>query len=253
MINDLKFQDVSSWKFVDDTTISEVVQSKANSHVQNAVTHVEMWSAENKLQLNAKKYKELIIDFNHTKHVFDPLSISGNHLNVVKHQKILGLIISSNLQWNVHIAESIKKANKRMYFLVLLKRAGVPSSDIRNFFCTCIRPLLEYCAQVFITPFRVTCAKIWKTFKKEHWPLFPQTKHTHKVCSCLTSLKERRSLLCDKWFSSIVSSESHKLRNLLPPLQEDNYNIRNKRLFSIPMIRTERFKRTFIPSMCTNF
>ena len=38
MINDLKFQDVSSWKFVDDTTISEVVQSKANSHVQNAVT-----------------------------------------------------------------------------------------------------------------------------------------------------------------------------------------------------------------------
>ena len=49
MINDLKFQDVSSWKFVDDTTISEIVQSKANSHVQNAVTHVEKWSAENKL------------------------------------------------------------------------------------------------------------------------------------------------------------------------------------------------------------
>ena len=105
----------------------------------------------------------------------------------------------------------------------------------------------------FITPFRFTCAKIWKTFKKEHWPLFPQTKHTHKACRSLTSLKERRSLLCNKWFSSIVSSESHKLRNLLPPLQEDNYNIRNKRLFSIPMIRTVRFKRTFIPSMCTNF
>ena len=91
MINDLKFQDVSSWKFVDDTTISEVVQSKANSHVQNAVTHVEKWFAENKLQLNAKKCKELIIDFKHTKHVCDPLSISGNH------QKILGLIISSDL------------------------------------------------------------------------------------------------------------------------------------------------------------
>ena len=41
MINDLRSQDIISWKFVDDTTISEVVQSKANSHVQNAVTHVE--------------------------------------------------------------------------------------------------------------------------------------------------------------------------------------------------------------------
>ena len=79
-----------------------------------------------------------INDFKHTKDVFDPLSISGNHINVVKHQKILGLIISSDLQWNIHIAELIKKANKRMYFLVLLKRDGVPSSDIRNFFCTCI-------------------------------------------------------------------------------------------------------------------
>ena len=120
IINDLKFQDVSCWKFVDDTIISEVVQSKANSHVQNAVTHVENWSAENKLQLN-----------------------------VVKHQNILGLVISSDLQWNIHIAESIKKANKRIYFLVLLKRAGGPSSRNQNVFCTCIKPLLEYCWHVF--------------------------------------------------------------------------------------------------------
>ena len=31
MINDLKFQDVSSWKFVDDTTITEIVQKAGNS------------------------------------------------------------------------------------------------------------------------------------------------------------------------------------------------------------------------------
>ena len=107
----------------------------------------------------------------------------------------------------------------------------------------------------FITPFRFTCEKIWKSSKKSISHYFPinQTYAQSLQKLNLTSLKERRSLLCDKWFSSIVSSESHKLRNLLPPLQDDNYNIRNKRLFSIPMIRTERFKKTFIPSMCTNF
>ena len=91
--------------------------------------------------------------------------------------------------------------------------------------------------------------------KKEHWPLFPpnQTYSQSLQKLNLTSLKERRSLLCDKWFSSIVSSESHKLHNLLPPLQEDNYKITNKRVFGIPKIHTERFKRTFIPSMWTNF
>ena len=43
----------------------------------------------------------------------------------------------------------IKKANKRLYFIVLLKRANVPLSDIVNFYCTVIRPVLEYCAPVF--------------------------------------------------------------------------------------------------------
>ena len=148
MINDLKIQDVSSWN-VDDTTISEVVQTETNSQVQGAVTSVEKWSTENKLQLNAEKCKELIIDFKHSKHGFEPLTVNGNLLSVVKHVKILGLNLSNDLQWNVHIGQIIRKANKRMYFLILLKRSGVPTADIRNFFCTCIRPLLEYCLQGF--------------------------------------------------------------------------------------------------------
>ena len=51
----------------------------------------------------------------------------------------------------------------------------------------------------------------------------------------------------------IKSSESHKLHNLLPLLQVENYDIRKKQVFNIPMIyacMTERFKRIFIPSMC---
>ena len=142
-----------------------------------------------------------------------------------------------------------------MYFLVLLKHAGVPSSDIRNFFCTCIRPLLEYCSQVFHHSLSIyLCEDLENVQKRALAIISPNQTYAQSLQKLnFTSLKERRSLLCDKWFSSIVSFESHKLRNLLPPLQEDNYNFRNKRLFSIPMMRTERFKRTFIPSMCTNF
>ena len=73
---------------------------KANSHVQNAVTHVKKWCAENRLQLNAKKCKELITDFKYSKDVFSPLTIDENSLNAVKHQNILSLNISSDFQWN---------------------------------------------------------------------------------------------------------------------------------------------------------
>ena len=119
---------------MDDTTIAEIVLRGKDSHAQQAVNYVAEWSSCNLMQLNAAKCKELVIDKN---------------LTVVQNAKILGLTISNNLTWNTRIGEIITKANKRMYFLVLLRKAGVPSSDIVNFYCTCVRPLLEYCAPMF--------------------------------------------------------------------------------------------------------
>ena len=62
--------------------------------------------------------------------------------------------MSSDLQWNIRIAESIKKANKRMYFFVLLKRAGVP--DIQNFSVLVLGLCWSTVRKFFITLFRFT-------------------------------------------------------------------------------------------------
>ena len=75
--------------------------------------------------------------------------INGKELSVSNSVKILGVTISSDLKWNDHISECIKKANMCLYFIVLLKRTNVPLSDIVNFYCTVIRSVLEYCAPVF--------------------------------------------------------------------------------------------------------
>ena len=59
------------------------------------------------------------------------------------------LTISNNLLWDDHIDNMIKKTNKRLFFIILLKRAQVPLKDIIMFYCTCIRPVLGYCSPVF--------------------------------------------------------------------------------------------------------
>ena len=46
---------------------------------------------------------------------------------------LLGLVMSSTLQWNDNIKTSIKKANKCLYFIVLLKREGVNFEDVIEF------------------------------------------------------------------------------------------------------------------------
>ncbi len=149
MISDLNPSEAHAWKYVDDTTLAEVVPRNGETFIQNAVTDVERWSNVNKLQLNADKCKEMVIDFKRQKQQFDAITINSKELELVSSAKVLGIIISSSLQWVDHVNEVIKKANKRLYFLILLKRANVPACDIVNFYCTVIRPVLEYCAPVF--------------------------------------------------------------------------------------------------------
>ena len=119
MVNDLRVNSISTWKFVDDTTISEIIPKNSLAHTRSSATSVEKWSADNKLHLNAEK--------------------CNVPLKIVDHAKILGQIVSNSLQWNLHVDHVIKKANKRLYCLVQLKRANVPEVDIVNFYCTCIK------------------------------------------------------------------------------------------------------------------
>ena len=52
------------------------------------------------------------------------------------------------LTWNDHIEELVKKASKKLYILIQLKRAHVPTSDLVTY-CTCIRSSLDYACPVF--------------------------------------------------------------------------------------------------------
>lgn len=44
--------------------------------------------------------------------------VGGKELEVVDSAKLLGVTIRSSPSWNAHINEVIKKASKRLYFLV---------------------------------------------------------------------------------------------------------------------------------------
>ena len=251
MINDLRVPNVPTWKYVDDTSIAETVPKEALSNAQAAVTSVEVWSRVNHMQLHPRKCKELIVDFSRDKRVFDPITIDGICIPVVSKAKVLGLTISNNLSWNDHVKETIKKANKRLYFLVLLKRAGVPLTDIKNFYCATIRPVLEYCSSVFHHALpQYLSADIERVQKRALSIIDPsQTYDANMGQFGLTTLYSRRQKLCDNQFETI-SVPSHKLFSLLPPKHRPNVNLRRYHVYDLPQIHTDRFKHSFIPAMC---
>ena len=103
------------WKYVDDTTVSETIPEGAISYARLVVDEVVEWSRPrlNRFQLNTDKYKELRISFARHKPDLPPLTACGNASEVVDSAKLLGVTISSNLTWNLHVAEVIKKTSKR--------------------------------------------------------------------------------------------------------------------------------------------
>lgn len=48
---------------------------------------------------------------------FNPIVIDDKQIDVVSHAKILGVNISSDLKWNHHISEVVKKDRKRLFCL----------------------------------------------------------------------------------------------------------------------------------------
>ena len=79
---------------------------------------------------------------------FDPVSIDGNEIEVVNSAKLIGIIISDNLTWNAHVNEVVKKASKKLYFLVQLKQARLPPSDESRLFTTRFRSTLRMSSYV---------------------------------------------------------------------------------------------------------
>ena len=72
-------------------------------------------------------------------------------VEVVKHAKLIGVILSDDLTWNMHVDSIVKKAAKRVYMLYQLKRAGIRQTDLVNVYISVVRPVLEYACPVWHT------------------------------------------------------------------------------------------------------
>ena len=164
--------------------------------------------------------------------------------------KILGLNISINLLWNEHTSDMIKKANKRLFFWSYL-RASVPSNDILNFYRTRVRPVLEYCVPLFHHSLPAyLCNDIERVQRRALSVIAPASPYCEirKPISFQCTLKERRSGLSEKLFTSITLDIDHK-HHFLPEKNLSRYTFRKPRPFKNFKARTNHFKNTFFPAM----
>ena len=184
-INDLDTNSPYLWKFVDDTTASEQIEKGNFSNAQGMTDQIIEWFRVNRVVLKPDKCKEMHISFARDPECFDAITIDGKELEVVKNAKLLGLTTSDNLTWNGHVNEIIKKANKKLYFLVQLKRARVHPSDLVLFYKACVRSGVDYAVPVFYNALpQYLKNELVRIEKRALWIILPRTGYT-SACGLL--------------------------------------------------------------------
>ena len=80
---------------------------------------------------------------------FNNLTLDDHPLEIVFRHKVLCLVLPDNLKWNGHVAMIVTKASKCLHILRVLKRSGIPPSDLIPIYYAPIRSVLKYCSIVW--------------------------------------------------------------------------------------------------------
>ena len=236
-------------KYVDDTTVMEIIPRCSPSLLPIVVDEITEFSSARGMELNHKKCKEMLILFlEYSTSTINPIYVSGIPVEVVPSFKLLGLTLSCNLSWSSHVDFIMRKANSRLYALRQLKRAGVGQHDLVSIYCSIIRSRVEYAAPAW-SNLTTGLSNLIETVQRRALKIvFPSLSYGSALsCSGLETLEARRTILskrfvdslkipqdiCQNPLSQIVCNQSMEW--------EHDYNLRKEQIY-IPLIRTERFK-----------
>jgi len=244
-------------KYIDDTTMTEIINRGSASCMKVFVDELVSQSTQAGMLVNGKKTKEMLVG-SVTKNPPAPLLLNDITVERVSTFKLLGVYVSSDLKWTKHIDATACKIASRLYFMRQLKRAGATTSDLICFFCTVIRPILEYANPVWHSSLTMAQSDILESQQKRAMNIIygAGINYTAALTNAgLDTLRSRREELNRRFFTRHVLSEDSCLHYLLPPKREENVTcrLRKSRTFETSKVKTNRFYNSFIPYAIRNF
>ena len=268
--NPLSPKTTNSTKFMDDATCQEVIditsslcsnidrsgplpynQSSGkvlpgmNSLLQLEINQIKTISDQREMILNAKKTVLFVVNFTHI-HQFKPLlEIPGVNklLDVVQETKLLGYWLTSDMKPHTHIKYILAIANKRIWAISKLKKAGVSDEDLKYFFVMKIRSVLESSSVVYHSMLTIEDTQDIERVQRVVIRTIMGTRYQSYEDSLtflnLEDLSVRREELCLTFALKCLNSA--KFGHLFTPTPNVGYNVRELRHFVEPQCDTDRY------------
>lgn len=235
--------------FADDIVYSHVVSSPLEVlTAQCDVDIIAEWVRSRGLRFNTSKSKIMVISRKRTRPVCS-ITIDGQQLEEVSSIKYLGVTISSDLSWGLHISTICFKARQLLGFLY---RSFRPAGRgcLNRLYLTIVRPVLEYCGAVWDPHQLYNISKLervqsfgarlvtgqWSSSgsalcEELGWPSLARRRSFHRLCLCRRIL-EGGSLIPDSTFIPSTSVTSSRRPSNSCPLH-------------VPFVRTAYHQQSF--------
>ena len=264
-INDLPLllKDTEVDIYADDTMIwsSGTNCTDIQNTLNDSLDKANSWFKLNRMIPNTKKTKHLLVGsvqkLNHSIETTMEIYIDNIKLEEAAGEKLLGVVIDSNLSWNLHIDYLIKKLNSR---ICLLKRAKayLTFACRKMLYNALIKPILEYCCTVWgnctvgnlhrVLRLQKRCARLIldadthensvKLFNKLDWLPIDDIIRIRKLCMLYKINQGHCPAYFNNYIEYISNTHNYKMRSV------SNNNI------TTPACKLNSGLRTFHSSAC---
>ena len=242
---------------MDDLTVADsfhVNQDKSN--MQASTDRIAKYVNDNNMKLNPTKCKEMLVCFQKVLPGIPQINIGDDKLERVSSYKLLGVHVSNNLIWNEHVDAVTNKTTKRIYFMRLLKRAGVAPKELVHIYLASIRSIIEYAVPAWFFPStEYLIAQRQAIQRRVLIIIFPCFKYADALkMANIPTIEQRLHTISMSFFNQMKSNE-HKLNHLFPQHYKNQYSTRSqaKGIVAVPPVGTKRAVNSFIIKASRHF
>lgn len=221
-------------KYADDISILHFVRTDEDDSLQSEWSHLEAWSSGVGLTLNCDKSFVLNFVTKMSLNLQPVTTHDGVVISTVSSIKLLGLTMSCDFSWNIHVDNIVKKCYRRFFILRNLRRSSCSSSVIFKCYVAFIRSVLLYSFPTFCNLPSYLFNKLLRVER-----LASRYFSDYEFCN----LSSAAEVICRRLFANIVKLEDHPLR---PLFRSRCTTPRNACPLTAPYAKTTRLAKSFI-------
>ena len=185
--------------------------AKKSEELINAITDN---AAKLGLKVNSKKTQMVCVSGNNLSDVSSFIrDQEGNRIVSTDSMKILGFHFGTQPTVQKHIEVLSTKLRKRLWLLRKLKQANASNSDLVGSYCSFIRPVFDYCSNVYHSMLNITQTEHLEKLQKTALKIifgYDKDYETLLSLATITTLKKRRELLFENFCLKLYENERFK-------------------------------------------